>query len=92
MSSSFAHRLVIGLCILYLVAIAVMWWVGGKYAARQTEELLQSAQKDLIVTLNDYLDHLLVANALKIIDKCGTYEVAAQSDLDEFRFVQEGSM
>jgi serine phosphatase RsbU (regulator of sigma subunit)/anti-sigma regulatory factor (Ser/Thr protein kinase) len=85
MSSSFAHRLVIGLCILYLVAIAVMWWVGGKYAARQTEELLQSAQKDLIVTLNDYLDHLLVANALKIIDKCGTYEVAAQSDLDEFR-------
>ena len=84
MSTSFAHRLVIGLCVLYLVAIAVIWRVGSKYAARQTEELLQSAQQDLIVTLNDYLDHLLVANALKIIDQCGSYEVAARADLAEF--------
>ena len=84
MSTSFAHRVVIGLCVLYLVAIAVIWRVGSKYAAHQTEELLQSAQQDLIVTLNDYLDHLLVANALKIIDQCGSYEVAARADLAEY--------
>ena len=48
------------------------------------EALLKSAQQDLFVTLNDYLDHLLVANALKIIDQCGTYEVAAKADLAEY--------
>ncbi|MBR6074175.1 MAG: hypothetical protein IKP87_02635, partial [Victivallales bacterium] len=81
MSTSFAHRLAVGLCVLYLVAIAVVWHIGTKYAQKETEALLQSAQQDLFVTLNDYLDHLLVANALKIIDQCGSYEAAAKADL-----------
>ena len=84
MSTSFAHRLVIGLCVLYLVAIAVVWHMGTKITQKETEELLQSAQQELFVTLNDYLDHLLVANALKIIDQCGTYENAARADLAEY--------
>jgi len=81
MSTSFAHKLAVGLCVLYLVAIAVVWHIGTKYAQKETEALLQSAQQDLFVTLNDYLDHLLVANALKIIDQCGSYEAAAKADL-----------
>ena len=84
MSTSFAHRLAVGLCVLYLVAIAVVWHMGTKFAHREAEALLKSAQQDLFVTLNDYLDHLLVANALKIIDQCGTYEAAAKADLAEY--------
>ena len=84
MSTSFAHKLAIGLCVLYLVAIAVVWHMGTKFAHREAEALLKSAQQDLFVTLNDYLDHLLVANALKIIDQCGTYEAAAKADLAEY--------
>ena len=84
MSTSFAHKLAIGLCVLYLVAIAVVWHMGTKFAHREAEALLKSAQQDLFVTLNDYLDHLLVANALKIIDQCGSYEVAAKADLAEY--------
>ncbi len=84
MSTSFAHKLAVGLCVLYLVAIAVVWHMGTKFAHREAEALLKSAQQDLFVTLNDYLDHLLVANALKIIDQCGTYEAAAKADLAEY--------
>ena len=84
MSTSFAHRLAFGLCVLYLVALALVWHAGTKVAHREAEALLQSAQQDLFVTLNDYLDHLLVANALKIIDQCGSYDVAAKADLAEY--------
>lgn len=81
MNTSFVHKIIAGLCVLYIVAIAVMWRFGTQYAQKETEALIREAQKNLIVTLNDYLDHLLVANALKIIDQCGTYEKAAQADL-----------
>ena len=84
MSTSFAHKLAFGLLILYLVVLALVWHAGTKIAHREAEALLQSAQQDLFVTLNDYLDHLLVANALKIIDQCGSYEAAAKADLAEY--------
>ena len=84
MSTSFAHKLALGLLVLYLVVLALVWHAGTKIAHREAEALLKSAQQDLFVTLNDYLDHLLVANALKIIDQCGSYEVAAKSDLAEY--------
>ncbi|MBO7620601.1 MAG: hypothetical protein J6T06_08840, partial [Victivallales bacterium] len=84
MSTSFAHKLASGLLVLYLVVLALVWHAGTKIAHREAEALLKSAQQDLFVTLNDYLDHLLVANALKIIDQCGSYEVAARADLAEY--------